>query len=141
MILTSHYFQKPHSAEQEKAAADLLASVNAICLEAQTAGVFDFGNDPDTGCPISGSQGGDGDGGFRTPGTRTGASGSAHRKALAVDVWDPGHKLSDWVTDAKLEAYGLYREHPNWTKGSDPSKNWAHFQSIPPASGARSFQP
>ena len=105
MILTFHYFQKPHSEEQEKTAELLLASVNALCLEAQTAGVFDFGNDPDTGCPISGSQGGDGDGGFRTPGTRTGASGSAHRRALAVDVFDPGDKLDAWLTDAKLEAY------------------------------------
>ena|SRR3990167_2916360 len=135
MILTTHYFQKPHTPEEEKAAADLLASVNALCHEAQQAGVFDFGDDPDTGSPISGSQGGDGDGGFRTPGTRTGASGSAHRRALAVDVWDPSDKLDTWLTDAKLEAYGLYREDPDWTKG------WVHLQSIAPGSGRRTFTP
>lgn len=135
MILTPHYFQKPHTPEQEKAAADLLASVNALCHEAQAAGAFDFGNDPDTGTPISGSQGGDGDGGYRSPGTRTGAAGSAHRRALAVDVFDPGDKLDAWITDEKLEAYGLFRESPDWTKG------WVHFQSVAPASGNRSFQP
>jgi hypothetical protein len=135
MILTTHYFQKPHTPEQEKSAQDLLASVNALCHEAQALGVFDFGNDPDTGSPISGSQGGDGDGGFRTPGSRTGASHSPHRRALAVDIFDPGDKLDKWLTDEKLTAYNLYREDPDWTPG------WVHIQSIPPASGKRTFQP
>lgn len=135
MILVAQYFQKPHSPEQEKVAEDLLVSVNALCTEAQQAGVFDFSNDPDTDSPISGQQGGDGDGGFRSPGTRTGATGSAHRRGLAVDVYDPEDKLDTWLTDAKLESYGLYREHPDWTKG------WCHLQSVAPGSRNRTFQP
>lgn len=143
MISNQHYFQKPHSPEQEKSASDLLASVNAICHEAQAAGAFDFFNDPDTGCPISGRAGGDGDGGFRTPGTRTGALGSAHRRACGVDVYDPGDKLDMWLdqfeTDnggnSKLEAYGVYRESPKKTPG------WVHLQSDAPVSGKRTFDP
>jgi hypothetical protein len=50
-------------------------------------------------------------------------------------VYDPSDKLDSWLTDAKLESYGLFREDPDWTKG------WVHLQSVPPVSGKRTFQP
>ena len=135
MITTTEYFNKPHSPAQLEAAEDLLARVAALLILAQSEGAYDNWINPHTGSRISGSKDGDGDGGFRTPGTRTGAANSPHRDARAIDVYDPLNRLDDWITDAVLENVGLYREHPSATPG------WVHLQTRAPGSGMRTFRP
>jgi len=143
MISLEQYFRKPHSAEQTVAAAEVLAKVNALVNEAVESDAVQWREDPDTGCPISGSKGGDGDGGFRTPGTRTGSAGSSHRQAMAVDVYDPGDLLDKWLDqfegvngeNSKLAKYALYREAAAATPG------WCHLTTRAPGSGRRTFNP
>jgi len=143
MITLDQYFRKPHSREQILDASELLTKVNSLVNEAVSLDAYTWKDDKDTSCPISGSQGGDGDGGFRTPGSRTGAPGSSHRQAKAVDVYDPGDLLDRWLDqyeigdggNTKLAEHGLYREHPNAT----PS--WCHLSTRAPGSGRRTFFP
>lgn len=137
------YFGKPHSEEQRACASALLQLVDDLTEEAIAAGAYEHAVDPDTGCEISGSHGGDGDGGFRTPATQTGAPSSKHREGRAVDVYDPGDRLDTWLDqfetanggNSMLEKHGLWREHPSKT----PS--WCHLQSGAPGSGRRTFMP
>jgi hypothetical protein len=135
VITAVEYFAKPASDAQQEAAEDLLARVAALLILAQAVGAYDNWISPHTGTRISGSKDGDGDGGFRTPGSRTGAATSAHRDARAVDVYDPLNRLDDWITDATLERVGLYREAPSATPG------WCHLQTRAPGSGKRTFYP
>jgi hypothetical protein len=74
-------------------------------------------------------------GGFRPQNATQGAPHSSHKEARAVDVYDPGGKLDAWLNDAKLEHYGLYREHPDATQG------WCHLTDRAPGSGRRTFMP
>lgn len=134
-IASEDYFAKPHSAQQSADCEELLSRVNPLLAEATSAGAWTGANDPDTGCQISGSKGGDGDGGFRTPASTTGAPHSAHRQAQAVDVYDPGNTLDAWLTDEKLEQYDLYREHP------DSTPSWVHLTTRAPGSGHRTYFP
>ena len=134
MIYLEEYFRKPRSEAQEKAAGILLAQVEALRQEAEKEGI-QRAVDPDTRCEISGSKGGDGDGGFRTPNSNTGGQGSAHRSGEAVDVYDPDNYLDNWLNDEILERYGLYRENPSETPG------WCHLQTRAPGSGRRTFNP
>lgn len=149
-INTDDYFRKPHSTAQLAAASDLVGRVNDLGHEAERAGAFTFTIDPDTGCAISGRAGGDGDGGFRTPSSTTGAPDSAHRvlpaekpKGVAVDVYDPGNRLDTWLDgfedghggNSMLEKHDLYREAPSATQ------SWCHLTTRAPASGRRTFQP
>lgn len=142
-INTDDYFRKPHSNAQLAAASDLLGRVNDLAHEAERAGAFTFTVDPDTWCAISGRKGGDGDGGFRTPSSTTGAPNSSHREAKAVDIHDPADRLDIWLDgfedgqggNSMLEKHDLYREAPDKTLG------WAHLTTRAPASGHRTFQP
>lgn len=135
MITANEYFRKPHSAAQTESVEDLLSRVAVLLILARAKSAYDDWINPHTNSRISGSKDGDGDGGFRTPGSRTGAANSAHRDARAVDVYDPLDRLDDWITDKQLEAVGLYREAPAHTPG------WCHLQTRAPGSGKRTFQP
>ena len=136
MISVEEYFRKPRSPAQEDNARDLLARVAGLLTDAMADGAYDqTWVNPNTRTRISGSVGGDGDGGFRTPGSRTGAPRSAHKEGCAVDVYDPLNRLDYWITDAVLEKHGLYREAPSATPG------WCHLQTRAPGSGRRTFQP
>lgn len=143
MITVEEYYRKPHSSTQESATVDLLDRRNRLRAEWSAATGMTAPVDPDTGTEISGKQGGDGDGGFRTPGSKTGAVNSSHREARAVDDYDPGNEFDTWLDsfegpdgeNSKLEEYGLYREASSHTPG------WTHLQTRPPASGRRSFIP
>lgn len=135
MISIDEYFRKPSSDAQRDAAEDLLARVAALLILAEVSGVYDNWINPHTRSRVSGSKDGDGDGGFRTPGSRTGAANSAHRDGQGVDVYDPLNKLDDWITDKNLEHVGLYREAPSATPG------WCHLQTRAPNSGRRTFNP
>lgn len=138
MITTAQYFfnpsikeSKPHSTADEENAQLLLDRVNAMLSDLG----WDYPVDPDTGCSISGSKGGSGDGGYRMSTTTTGKSGSKHKTAHAVDVYDPKNELDDLLTDELLTSCGLYREHPDDTPG------WTHLQDVPPGSGRHTFKP
>lgn len=143
MMTTEQYFRKPHTPKQEADAQDLLNRRNA--LRAQWT--METGRTPpidqDTDSEISGVERGDGDGGFRTPGSRTGAAGSSHRHAKGVDDYDPDNAFDTWLDtfedgkggNSMLERHGLYREHPSATPG------WCHLTTRAPGSGKRTFYP
>jgi hypothetical protein len=138
ILLIEEYFHnprtakdKPHTPEQDVAARVLLSRVNRLLIAVKWPWLID----PDTGSCISGAKGGDGDGGFRLPDSTTGAPGSQHRKAHAVDVYDPKNELDNLLTDIILAEYGLYREHPDSTLG------WCHLQDVAPGSGYRTYRP
>lgn len=149
-ITLEEYFSKPHTLSQRQAAEELLGRVDNLAVDAMMAGAFKWARDPDTGCCISGARGGDGDGGMRTPGSKTGAAGSAHRllpperpDGAGVDVYDPGNRLDIWLDqfedgnggNSMLEKHGLYREHGSKTD------SWCHLQTRRPGSGHRTFMP
>lgn len=143
VITSDQYFAgKPHPTDHDILADDLLARVNDLLDEAERAGI-QRRICPNTGTEVSGSKGGSGDGGYRLPGATTGAALSSHKEGRAVDVYDPGGKLDDWLDgfehgngdNSKLEEYGLYREAPNATSG------WCHLTTRPPKSGRRTFNP
>lgn len=132
MITREQYFNgKPHLPEHADAAHDLLGKVNAMLLYLG----WSYPIDKDTGTSISGdAKKGNGDGGFRLS-IEPGATKSLHKTAHAVDVYDPHNKLDDTLTDELLEKFGLYREHPAYTKG------WCHLQDMPPKSKNRTYYP
>lgn len=119
----------------QDSAYELLYKVNKLLLRASRETGWHWRIDHDTGSSVSGSKGGSGDGGFRGPDSKTGAPGSQHRKAHAVDVYDPFSELDNWLTDDLLAEFGLYREHPGSTPG------WCHLQDVAPGSGHRTFLP
>lgn len=136
MITKHQYFgDKEHSIGQDVEADLLLRQVNLLLAEAVAKKVYKMDNCPFTGTQISGAKGGHGDGGFRLPGSTTGAAKSSHKEAKAVDVFDPLDRLDNWLTDELLSHYGLYRE----SKGKTPG--WCHLTTRPPKSGKRSFEP
>jgi len=70
--------------------------------------------------------------------TKNAAKGtSTHLTAKAGDIKDKTHKFQVWCfkNQQKLEAHGLYMEHPIATP------TWAHLQWTPPKSGDRVYYP
>ena len=136
MITLQDYFgDKAHPNEYNLNALTLLYRVNNL----HAAYITDTGNliliNPVTGNQISGSK--SGDGGFRLPTSTTGASKSAHKTGQAVDIYDLGEHLDNWL-DANPDAlikYDLYREEPSATI------NWCHLGIRKPLSGKRTFKP
>lgn len=133
MITLQQYFgKKPHTKEQDNQATVLLGKVGLMC---QYYGIMPY-TDPDTGTQISGSKGGAGDGGFRLPESTTGAPKSAHKDAMAVDVYDPDELLDKAITknEQGLIIHDLYREHPDNTPG------WCHLTTRAPGSKRRTYR-
>jgi len=62
---------------------------------------------------------------------------SRHLFGAACDIFDPNKELGRWCleNEAVLVKIGLWCEHPDYTR------NWVHFQIIPPMSGKRFFIP
>lgn len=62
---------------------------------------------------------------------------SKHLYCQAVDISDPNQELQKWVLAnvELLESTGL------WCEDFSATKNWVHFQILPPASGNRFFKP
>ena len=126
----------PHAAspdwtpERQNAAEVMLDKVNAFLEQAEANGV-EIKTNPDTGTCVSGQT----YGGFRPQNCPQGAPHSSHKEGRAVDIYDPDGGLDKWITDARLEAAGLYREAPSATNG------WCHLSDKPPGSGKRTFQP
>ena len=62
---------------------------------------------------------------------------SKHLFGQAVDIYDPKNELKAWVllNVPELEKVGL------WCEDFSATKNWVHFQIVPPKSGNRFFMP
>lgn len=135
MITTAQYFgeflEHRDALDVYKKNADaLLEKVNALIFTYERSGGKVPVN-PLTGCQISGTR----YGGFRPQDCSQGAPQSSHKTGRGVDVYDPQGKFDAWITDEILEAFGLYREHPDDTHG------WVHLTDRAPGSGRRTFQP
>lgn len=131
MISLQDYFVSfEHSKEHEANAAELLKRVNAL-LEQFVKDGGALKKNPFTKSYISGSM----YGGFRPQDCPIGAPKSAHKVAMAVDVFDPDNHLDSYLTDIVLLKFDLYREHPSKTE------KWAHLSIKRPDSGKRTFYP
>ena len=111
-------------------ATKLLDAVNLLLAASQDAGLYLLLN-PRTASMVAGVR----NGGWRPSECLEGAQDSAHKQGRAIDVYDPCNHLDFWLTDAMLEAYGLYRESPQATMG------WCHLTDRAPPSGHRTFFP
>lgn len=135
MITLDDYFgpwmQHADADARRKANAEaLLAKVNALLEDAAAVGV-ELRKNPITGTLVSGQT----FGGFRPQSCPQGAPTSSHKEGRGVDVADRSGALDDWITDVTLEHHGLYREHPDDTRG------WCHLTDRAPGSGRRTFKP
>lgn len=63
--------------------------------------------------------------------------GSKHFHCQAVDINDPIQELQKWIEE-NLE---LIEEIGLWMEDFSDTKNWCHFQTVPPKSGKRFFKP
>jgi hypothetical protein len=113
----------------------LLAQGNCLLHEAARDMGYAYWICPNTNSQISGSKDGSGDGGYRDADSKTGSPKSSHKLGMGLDVYDPKGELNKWVTDDKLESFGLYREHPSATP------TWLHITTRAPKSGHRTFFP
>ena len=134
MIITLNDYLGPWASvateEQRDNATAMLEKVNAFLEAAELFGV-EIGENPVTKTCVSGEQ----YGGFRPADCPIGAEHSSHKLGRAVDIFDPYDALDNWATDARLEAFQLYREAPTATR------RWCHLTDKAPGSGKRTFQP
>lgn len=137
MITLSQYAGKwrtspDWNADVEANALRLLTSVNALEAEMARMGVR-FPDNPATRSGISGSL----YGGFRPQACPIGAEKSNHKQGKAVDRYDPGNMIDDWLMahQDRMAVHGIWIESPDNTDG------WSHWQSVPPNSGNRVYRP
>lgn len=137
MISVSDYFgpfvtHKDATPARHMNASKLLTSVNSLMLIAESEGVV-FRTNPKTRSQISGEK----YGGFRPQDCPIGAPLSSHKTGEGADLYDPENEIDDWCMANldKLEACGIYIEHPDATPG------WSHWTTRAPKSGNRVFRP
>jgi hypothetical protein len=135
MISIEQYFgiwiDKPDATPLCKSdAAAMLGKVNALLAAAAADGV-PIKTNPKTGSGVSGET----LGGFRPQNATQGSARSKHKTGHAIDIYDPANALDDWLDDATLAQFELYREHP------DDTHTWCHLQDLQPGSGNRTFKP
>lgn len=120
------------SAERKTNASNLLLACSRLEALARADGIK-FPDNPATGSGISGQT----FGGFRPQSCTQGAPHSSHKEALAVDRYDPQGAIDVWCLANldRLEACGIYIEHPSATPG------WSHWTTRAPKSGNRVFYP
>lgn len=137
-MITLDQYVGPHAdsedwtPERRTNAKCLLVACNRLEELALADGVV-FPDNPLTNSGVSGSR----YGGFRPQDCTIGAPKSSHKEALAVDRYDPNSDIDDWcmANQDKLEACGIYIEHPSATAG------WSHWTIKAPRSGRRVFFP
>jgi hypothetical protein len=131
--LFGKYGSTPDATPEYKAnGAVLVRTVNVLMAYMINAGIT-FKINPLTGSVVSGES----LGGFRPKSCPIGASHSAHKEGMAVDIYDPDGKIDSWLFahEPLLAHFGLYFEHPTAT----PS--WSHWSTRAPTSGHRFFYP
>jgi hypothetical protein len=136
-ILPHEYFglwmNHPDVTAEVRTNADvLLGAVNDL-MDIAFETSIDFKLNPVTTTYVSGQQ----YGGFRPQDCCQGAPLSSHKRGQAVDVYDKDIGFADWClkNQDKLQARGLYMEHP------DSTPTWCHLTTRPPKSGKRVFMP
>lgn len=135
MITPDDYFGKwkSEATPEHKANANkLLLAVNVLHDLLVAKGVT-FPYNPKTNSLVSGTQ----YGGFRPQSCPEGAPNSAHKQALAVDLYDPQGTIDLTLYDNAdlLEKVGIYIEAPDKTPG------WSHWSVRRPPSGRHIFNP
>jgi hypothetical protein len=114
-------------------AARTVALANKMMVRLQAAGVH-LEAKPDGSYVNSG---------WRPPQVNAATPGAAlrskHMTCQAIDVHDPEGLIDAWLMTSPglqtLAELGLWLEHPSSTK------NWSHWQTVPPGSGNRVFYP
>ena len=112
-------------------ACELVAAVNPLLARYESETGNRIKINTATGSIVSGQT----FGGFRPQSCPQGAPDSSHKQGQGVDIHDADNALDDWITDALLTEFGLYREHPDSTHG------WCHLTTRSPHSGKRTFLP
>ena len=140
MITEAQYFSRWRYAPDVTAqcvenANNMLKAVNSLMYIAVESGIS-FPINPATRSQISGAE----FGGYRPIACPIGAVNSAHKKGLAVDIYDPTNEIDAWVVRESgkgglLEICGIYVEHPSKTQ------QWSHWSTRAPGSGHRVFWP
>lgn len=135
MITLAQYLgqhSKAATPAHRKNAAALLVAVEALYVEAVLDGV-EFPVNPATGSQISGQT----YGGYRPADCPIGATNSAHKQGMAVDLYDPDGKIGAWclANQSKLKKHCIFIEHPSKTPA------WSHWSIKPPKSGKQVFYP
>lgn len=110
----------------------LVTTVNALMKYMEAEGVV-FHVNPITGTYV----GGETLGGFRPKSCPIGADKSAHKRGLAVDLYDKTDEIDAWLMAhaSILNQFGLYFEHPKATP------RWSHWTVRAPGSKRRFFYP
>ena len=113
-------------------AAKLILACTPLQLRMESEGI-QFHINPKTGTTISGET----YGGFRPQDCPIGAPESAHKQGLAVDRYDPGNEIDDWLVahPEALVEFGIYIEAPSSTP------HWSHMSTRNPPSGKHIFLP
>ena len=127
------WFKHPDATPAKKENAQrMLYAVNKLMCFALEDGVK-FPVNPSTGSQISGTK----YGGFRPLLCTIGAARSSHKTGMGVDIYDPKDEIDAWCMKHldKLEACGIYIEHPSATE------SWCHMTTKAPGSGNRVFYP
>ena len=125
------WFDNEDATDERKAAAGvMLAKVNT-CLNNMVSSGISLNINPKTQTLVSGET----YGGFRPQNCPIGAAHSSHKEGRAVDIYDPGNVLDNWLNDSLLTQFGLYREAPAATP------HWLHLTDRSPGSGLRTFNP
>jgi len=127
-----HAQSKDWTEERQDNAVAMLSCVNALKAEMEADGVR-FHTNPNTKTNISGKT----YGGFRPQDCPQGAPTSSHKTGMGIDLYDPFNEIDAWLLSHqdRLEAHGLYIEHPSATD------TWSHWTTRAPKSGRRIFYP
>jgi len=142
MTITTYDYFKAYpehpeiTGEIHENALELLRKVNALLEECIGLGWKPHVN-PVTGTLISGDR----NGGWRPQACTIGAPSSSHKQGRGVDIFDHLNELDAMLTDALLEAHGLYREHPDATVNKMGPHGWVHLTDRKTKSGRRTFYP
>ena len=133
MITLEEYFGKWEHTEEHTRNAEVLLKKVAIVLEEAFASGVDFHVNPLTNSYVAGET----LGGFRPQDAKIGSAKSAHKEAMAIDVYDPMNDIDQWCIKHQsiLQQCGLYLEDPKATP------KWCHLSTRAPASWKTVFQP
>lgn len=141
MISISDYFGKYGKDHKDVTPAcyanaqRLLIKVNSLMAIAMANGI-EFPVNPKTGSQISG----DANGGFRPQDCPIGATGSAHKRCMAIDIYDPKGDIDHWLNHTP-EAREAIKDLDMYFEAMSATVGWSHWSILKPASGNRFFFP
>lgn len=113
----------------------LLGKVNKLMVEMMKRGIV-FLDNPNTKCQVAGEM----NGGFRPQDCPIGASNSAHKEGLAVDIYDPMGKI-DEALNHDPELLEVIKDLDMYFEALPNTIGWSHWTIRKPPSGRRFFIP